>query len=175
MNQKNDKKIQLEITKLQLDISKLEQNAKIATAEMNQRQKLEMSKSIISAGQAALKASMLINGGAAVALLAFFGNIWSKELLKDASISLVCSLTSFGIGILISAIAAGSTHLTQLFYGLTFRTKELEEKENKKRKINLFLGHICNFITIALVIWSYIIFALGVFQAKRALVHKFIL
>jgi len=43
-----------------------------------------MFKSVIDAGTVALRSATLINGGAAVALLAFIGNIWEKGVAEEA-------------------------------------------------------------------------------------------
>ena len=70
-------------------------------------------KSVILTGQSALKSAILINGGAAVALLAFIGHVWKPDYLRTASINLVGSLQWFVFGVLSAAIAAGGTYAAQ--------------------------------------------------------------
>jgi hypothetical protein len=66
----------------------------------------------------AIKALLAINGGAAVALLAFAGQI-SKNSSNPASIAaqLGNSLLSFGLGALAATLAFAVAYVTQLQYG----------------------------------------------------------
>jgi len=63
---------------------------------------------VVTIGQGALKSGALINGGACVALLAFIGNI----LTKDASMisGLSTALLIFGGGLFFAAAASGTTY-----------------------------------------------------------------
>jgi hypothetical protein len=65
-----------------------------------------------------VKAFLAINGGAAVALLAFAGQI-SKNGGDPASIAsrLGNSLLGFGLGALFAALAFVAAYITQLHYG----------------------------------------------------------
>ena len=75
---------------------------------------LEMFKSVIDTGQNALKAFVLLNGGAAVALLAFIGKLADVGRLH---IPLFASpLKIFVIGAFLSVASSGLTYLTQLMY-----------------------------------------------------------
>ena len=98
---------------------------------------------VVTIGQGALKSGALINGGACVALLAFIGNI----LTKDASMisGLSTALLIFGGGLFFAAAASGTTYLSQESY----ETKKIK----KARCINCF--------TIVFVILSYLSFLGG--------------
>ncbi|MEX3776188.1 hypothetical protein [Pseudomonas sp. MYb118] len=73
---------------------------------------LEMFKSIIETGQNAIKSIMLLNGGAAVALLAFIG-----KLAGTGQIPLFATpLTTFVIGAFTAGLTSGISYLTQLIY-----------------------------------------------------------
>jgi hypothetical protein len=106
---------------------------------------LEVFKSVISAGQNALKSVILINGGAAVALLAFIGSIWNESIDDIAIKKLLISMAIFVVGVLLGGIAAGLTYLVQLSYN---------HQKNK-------LGLIFNIITNILVSISYITFVIA--------------
>ena len=58
---------------------KAENDRNIAHASNITAHDIEMFKSVITAGQSALKSSMVVNGGAAAALLAFTGKIWETN------------------------------------------------------------------------------------------------
>jgi len=98
---------------------------------------------VITIGQGALKSGALINGGACIAILAFIGNI----LTKDASMisGLSTALCIFGFGVFFAAAASGSTYLAQANY------------ETKKIK----RARLINNVTIAIVILSYASFLGG--------------
>ncbi len=112
----------------------------------------DMFHSVIATGQTALKSALLINGGAAVALLAFIGNVWVKGTSQAAVNSLTSSIASFSFGVLLAAIASGTTYLTQ--YG----------HHHKWGKLAVAF-HV---ITVALVLASYVLFALGTYNAYSA-------
>lgn len=106
----------------------------------------EMFKSVIIAGQAALKSAILINGGATVALLAFIGNIFEVSQNSEVVTKLSYAMFCFAIGVLSGAIASSVVYMAQ-FVGAY-----------KK----LCLGHILNGFSWVLVILSYILFFIGV-------------
>lgn len=81
---------------------------------------LEMLRSVITTGQSALKSSLLINGSAAVALLAFIGNFWSPYSHSTAVIGIAGALGYYVLGVLLGAVAAGVTYLSQAGFGREF-------------------------------------------------------
>lgn len=77
--------------------------------------RLESFKAIIQFALAAARGIVLANGGAAIAILAFLGNIWSKEprahdVARDISLSLKLFLIGIaaGVGVLAAAYMAQS-------------------------------------------------------------------
>jgi hypothetical protein len=96
-------------------MSPKETNLAIDNAQVTWNQ--EMFKSVISAGQVALRSVILINGGAAVALLAFIGSIWDKSTIDNLTIKkLLISMAGFVLGVLLGGVAASLTYLVQLLY-----------------------------------------------------------
>ncbi|MBU4232539.1 MAG: hypothetical protein KKD99_01505 [Proteobacteria bacterium] len=118
----------------------------------------EMFKSVIQTGQSALKISFIINGGAAVALLAFIGNIWTKMQGPEVVNDLISSLISFGGGVLLGAIATGITYLTQA----TFSKNWVKG------------GNLLNIISIIFVIGAYICFGSGIWFMRNAFITHLI-
>ncbi|MBC3457919.1 hypothetical protein [Pseudomonas mosselii] len=121
----------------------------------NHSSDLEMFKSVIQTGQNALKAFVLLNGGAAVALLAFIGK------LADASRSHIplfaLPLTIFVIGAFFSAISSGLTYLTQMLY--------TENRTWLKR-----VGITLHVVTIVLGVASLGMFGYGTHRAYEAFI-----
>ena len=62
---------------------------------------------------AALKSAMLINGGVAIALLAFLGNLASNEIGSNTAAPFSRALFCFIGGMTVSAFGMGSIHFTQ--------------------------------------------------------------
>jgi hypothetical protein len=94
-----------------------DQERYLAQYNAQQAAATEMFKSIIAYGEAALKSAILINGGGAVALLAFIGNIWSRSIGAPVVQALTASIAAFSFGVLGAAVGTGLTYLTQLSYG----------------------------------------------------------
>lgn len=114
---------------------------------------VEMFKSVISAGQSALKASMIINGGGAVALLAFTGKIWATATSALVANSLTTSIFIFCVGVLLSAFATGTTYLSQFAFSAD------------KNKI----GNTINSLSIISILGAYISFCYGAYTAATSL------
>ncbi len=101
---------------------------------------------VISFAQTALKVPILINGGAAIAILALIGNTWSKNSITT---NLAGSLLFFSIGVLVAAIGSGAAYIAQLFF--------LRGKEGSAGGWQL--------TAIVFVIISYILFMFSVWWA----------
>ena len=102
---------------------------------------LEMFRSVISAGQSALRAAMLINGAAATTVLAFLGQLLAKGTAKTVVAPFAPPLGIFVGGVALGAMAFAVNYVGQWFY-------------SKSRNRT---GHAANFLTI--------IFATGSFGA----------
>lgn len=112
--------------------------------------KLEEFKAVISLAQTALKIPILINGGAAIAMLALIGNTWSENNLTA---DLAKSLLFFSFGVLMAAIGTGVSYLAQYRF------------QHKNEDI---MAHICRYSAIASVVISYILFMVGACWAYSA-------
>lgn len=111
---------------------------------------VEMFRTVITAGQNALRTSFLMNGGSSVAIFAFIGHLATDSPDKVHLFSTV--LTTSLVGVLLSALASGMTYLTQWVYAHDTET-------NKKT------GLILNIVAIVLAIGSYLVFVYVIFKA----------
>jgi hypothetical protein len=118
---------------------------------------LEMLRATIATGQSALKSALLINGGAAVAILAFIGNAWSTPKTAPLVAGLAYGLSLFVWGVMSAACAAGATYLSQAGFGGEFGT-------NSQR-----IGRIGMVLAILGVIGAYVLFGLGAWQSYVSL------
>lgn len=105
-----------------------------------------MFRTVIDSGQTALKASLLVGGGSAAALLAFASAAW-KSLSPEGLELLGLTVFLLAIGVLLVVVAAGTTYLAQGFYydGLG---KPNNCKEDQA-------GNALRFTSLALVAVSY--------------------
>src|SRR3546814_644754 len=116
-----------------------------------------MFRSVISSGQSALKSSILINGGATVALLAFVGTVWNDPQSAPTLGPLVSVLVLFAVGVLLSAMAHGTTYLSQYFYSM----------------VGERTGAAFHILTVALVLGAYSTFGWATFSIYDALGSRF--
>ena len=81
-------------------------------------ERIELFRASMITGQSALKYLMLINGGAAVAILAFIGNTSEHSRGFDFSEALPFALIWFAGGVLLAALCSVATYLSQFCYSL---------------------------------------------------------
>ncbi|MCG5260096.1 hypothetical protein EM868_06790 [Cupriavidus gilardii] len=88
----------------------------------------EMMKAGIEAGLSAIKFAVMINGGASVALLAFLGNLLTKDFgtsHKALASDLAGSLFAFLVGVAMAGVCGGFRYLSQESYGQTDNARRL--------------------------------------------------
>ncbi len=107
---------------------------------------LEMFRSVIASGQSAMKSSFMLNGGAAVALLAFIAHL--AEFRADKVPEFSACLLPFAFGVLAIVIASGCTYLSQLLFS---------NAREGVRKAGFWVNILC----ICLGIASYVLFICG--------------
>jgi hypothetical protein len=117
-------------------------------------------------GQGALKAALLVNAGASVALLAFVGTTMANSIERCLLLTLCFSMLLFVFGVLCAAIASGVTYLA----GLVDANGDNKKNVSKSK----FWRHwwFYNGVAIILVILSYILFFVGSLNAYFAFVNS---
>ena len=110
----NEAPTPLELEKFRSDLA-----GSLAYQEHVHNWSLESFKQVIALGQSTLKTIMLINGGAAVATLAFLGNILSKPRPIAGLHPFASSMLTFVFGVFLSAAAYALTYFSQLCYSGT--------------------------------------------------------
>ena len=117
---------------------------------------LEMLRAVITTGQSALKSALLINGGAAVATLAFVGHVWSTPGTSSILPGLTYGLSLFVWGVLSAACAAGATYLSQAGYGGEFGAQSQR------------VGRVGHGLAVIGVVGAYVLFGLAAWQTYVA-------
>jgi len=129
-----------------MEAYRAELSAWVSTRQQDHEHNLEMLRATITTGQSALKSALLINGGAAVALLAFIGSSWSSNKIAEALPDISAALLLYVFGVLAAAVAAGATYLSQAGYG------------NEFGKVSRCVGYIGHVLAVVGVLASYILF-----------------
>jgi len=132
--------------------SKIQHEFSLAHYNWQKDASLEMFRSVIAAGQSALKASMLMNGGAAVALLAFIGNAASNLSTRPIVSKFALPLFLLVLGVFFSGVATGANYLTQLLYAKSLKP----------------WGHGLNTISIIFTTISFLLFFYATYVAYGA-------
>lgn len=120
-------------------------------------------------GQAAIKAALMINGGASVAMLAFIGTALNNGTDSILLLKLCFSMAVFIAGVLSVAVASGVTYLTGLVNGFIVYTDHLDKKKSSSW---IMWGWIINAVAIILVIIGYVLFAIGSINAYCAFTNS---
>ncbi len=132
-----------------MEAYRAELSAWVSSRQQDHEHNLEMLRATITTGQSALKSALLINGGAAVALLAFIGSAgsaWSSNKIAEALPDISAALLLYVFGVLAAAVAAGATYLSQAGYG------------NEFGKASRCVGYIGHVLAVVGVLASYILF-----------------
>jgi hypothetical protein len=95
---------------------KAQVQSKLVQYEVENALARELFKSVILTGQGAFKSVVLIKGGAAIALLAFVGTVWSNGVIRNVLLCIIALLALFCLGTLLGGIASGLTYLAQKSY-----------------------------------------------------------
>lgn len=143
---------ELEPTLIELETYKADLQRSIGLQKSEHESNLEMFRSVITSGQNAIKSSFLLNGGAAIAMLAFIGHL--AEIAPEKVSNFGCALLPFTLGVLAISVTSGFTYLSQWFYS---------EEDAKFQK----LGFIFNVTCIILALASYIFFVWGMLGVQK--------
>lgn len=111
---------------------------------------LENFRQVMAAGKEAINASIIINGGAVIALMSFMGNSVGKSK-TNYLMALAYPLFMFGAGVFCGGVAFGTRYISQFFYA----------DFNSPKKVRC--GHWFNAISWLLIISSYLAFLIAVF------------
>lgn len=139
---------QAEIERYKADLT-----AHIEATKHNYNGQLEMFKSVIMAGQNAIRTIVGINGGASVAMLAFLGHM---AAIRSPFIPVYAAcLLPFAAGTLLGGLISGGTYLSQWLYA--GGSKKVETA-----------GFVVNILVILFGIGSFACFGLGAWWTYEA-------
>ena len=116
-------------------------------------------------GQAAMKAALLINGGASVAMLAFISTAMNNSTPIPLLSKLGYSMLMFTGGVLLAAVALGVTYSTGL--------ANIRYIKKSGKQLLCFMI-LLNGIAIGLVVIGYGLFITGSWNAYKAFMNHFV-
>lgn len=148
-----EKSIETEPSPVEIERYKADLQNWIETNKYQRDGRLELFRSVITSGQSAIKASFLLNGGAAISVLAFVGHLAQFRPTKVPEFG--ACLLPFAYGVLAIAVTSGCTYLSQWLYASNMPKAQRA-------------GFILNMLSIALGISSYGFFAWGLFATYRS-------
>lgn len=136
-------------------------------------------RAIIAMGQAAIKAALLTNAGAAVACLTLMSNVIKEMNANNLACNLfnteiVNAMTCWGIGVFCSCAAYGFTYLTQERVSIEFQAQLilLDEAFWKDKEYSMhfsMIPRIYRWVAIIMVILSYGLLLFGTLKCRSAL------
>ena len=137
----------------------------------------KVNEATIKSADAALRASLLINGGAAISVLAFIGGLVSQNRVKlsqlgDISNSLM--LFAFGVSCAVGGMALSYfTHYATIAHSNTFEKKWGHPYlvPGKHTRRNAFIKAILHFTAIAVGLASIALFILGMLGVKNSIIR----
>ena len=138
---------------------------------MSRKVEVELHRSTMDLAKGALKVSLVINGGAALAILAFIGNIWSKDGGESFSIALAYVISYFCIGLLVAAFAVAVAYFRQYSYSTDYirgNPKPGDDGIQRGSKTTTCL----QWISVLLVFTSLVLFGFGVSEFFDALIKS---
>ncbi|MEN0629458.1 hypothetical protein AAIG33_18770 [Phytobacter ursingii] len=138
----------------QLELLKIENNFQI-----------ESFKAAINIGANACKTFLIMNGGAAIALLAFLGNIWNKSSSTESATAIAAALVLFCGGVLLAGLCAGLSYFAQCFFASSYLGS---------RKFHLWAGYIINGLACLSGTGSMVVFAYGSYSAYQSMIAQLV-
>jgi hypothetical protein len=145
--------------------ARLQNASKQAQFEARERMRAELFKSVITSAEVLIRSLILINGGAAVALLAFIGHLASTKndvaAIIDPSAAIhafACPLLCFVFGVLGAALFAGFVAAAQKLYAEEFNQRTIDAQRGQRLKRR---ADACVWFIILFALCSVVAFATG--------------
>ena len=118
-----------------------------------------LASSLVTLGQGAINAALLINGASAVAILAFVGQVFN-ELPTGVFASAKYEIAIFALGVFVAAFSTLLAYLAQFYY---YRATEKGSDETEETRRAEKFRHFA----LGLVLLSFIIFIVGIYLSSQ--------
>jgi hypothetical protein len=137
----------------------------------------KLNESTIKSSEIALRACFLINGGAAVSVLAFIGGLTSKALIGTQQLASVAdSLILFAYGVVAAVVGMCLSYVVHyLTLAHVFSMEKVWEhpwiKPGKRTRIFAILMGSTHVLTVLVAVSSVVFFVVGIYSVRNAIVH----
>jgi hypothetical protein len=145
-----------------MEHARLQHASNLAEYEARNATALELLKSVITTAGVAIRSLILINGGAAVALLTFIGHLATSETDGLAIHAFALPLACFVFGVLAAALFAGFVAAGQKLYAEEFNKRI--QNDARHRRLQWF-ANACVLISIVSGLCSLAAFTRGSYLA----------
>lgn len=132
----------------------------LSRRDLRRRQNERMPEYTINTGEQALKAMLTVNGGAAIALLAYLGSFAKSDVALPVPASMILALQLFVGGVLCAMAAFGSRFFSQAGFGSEFGPGSAKIGIHGRR-VAILLGAL-----------SFLGFGIGGFTASQGLAEQ---
>ncbi|HHR5880820.1 TPA: hypothetical protein ACS7XF_000734 [Providencia alcalifaciens] len=132
----------------------------VDTSQYNLQAQIELAKINYESGLQVAKMLFLANGGAIVALLAFFSNVWSKGISNNILTTLTESTFMFGLGLFFAIVCTSFAYLSNIV-----------QLETTKCCIKFY--HLSLLVMFISGVSSSVMFLIGIYKAYSALLVQF--
>lgn len=128
----------------------------------------------IKAAEEAIKATLLINGGSSVAMLAFIGTIASKDVFAPSHLMQIAKpLIVFGAGVALSVVGAACAYFCNLMIAgsASRKTRHYEEpflRPTPSSRRHWLWGEIFRYCGVIAVLGAIVCFVAGLVAAQDA-------
>jgi hypothetical protein len=138
----------------------------------------QINEAVMRDAQAAIRIVLLINRGAAIAVLAFVGSLASKGGSGTHPAEVISNLNWFVFGVIAAAVSAFSAYLTDYFYvGATaWPAKTWNHpyfQETRSSKWCRALGRVFHLLAVVAAPAGMVFFAIGVWKLQGAMLRLF--
>jgi hypothetical protein len=137
----------------------------------------ELVKASLDSAREAIRAALILNGAACIALLGFLASVVSNQNSNIATSLIEATkngLMWFASGAVLAVITAGFSYIANSLYGAgeASKTKTFEHpyvRENKASARFWFWGRMLNWIAVVVLVLSYVVFICGLWRVGAQL------
>jgi hypothetical protein len=137
----------------------------------------QLNESSIKSSVITLRACLLINGGAAVSVLAFIGGLASKELIGVSQLAPVAdSLVKFAFGVVAAVAGMGLSYVVHYLTGANAISMEKVwehpwVKPGKRTRLFAILKASTHVLAVVVALSSVVFFVCGIYSVRSAIEH----
>lgn len=150
---------------IRLEGVKHQNSTELEILKINNSFQIESFKAAINIGANACRTFLIMNGGAAIALLAFLGNIWNKESSVDAAFAIATALSLFCMGVVFAGLCSGLSYFSQCLFA---------SSELGARKLLSWSGHFINTLACLCGAGSIYLFGYGSYSAYQSMIAQLV-